>query len=318
MNPLRNQSLIWTLGLALVASASLAALKEKPTPDFPQDGAALDVSGWSFRRNIGITGSGPQQLELIPDVLSRAQRELGDLRLMRGSEQVPYIIEKTTLSHSLTPVITVTNQPGPPASTLWTITLPRPNLPITRLTCASRTPLFQRDMTLGELASDERGSEYWHTLATRSSELKWKQTPDQKNQKFSLDIDDRPETASLLLKTENGDNPPIELENFQVWYPVTRLLFVAKPGDVLYLYYGNPTASPPQYDLSLVAKELAAANKGLASYGAEEQLNKTFAPGNRVTGKGGAVFWGILGLVVVVLLVIISRLLPKSDAQPPK
>jgi hypothetical protein len=173
-------------------------------------------------------------------------------------------------------------------------------------------------MTLGELASDERGSEYWHTLATRSSELKWKQTPDQKNQKFSLDIDDRPETASLLLKTENGDNPPIELENFQVWYPVTRLLFVAKPGDVLYLYYGNPTASPPQYDLSLVAKELAAANKGLASYGAEEQLNKTFAPGNRVTGKGGAVFWGILGLVVVVLLVIISRLLPKSDAQPPK
>jgi len=34
-----------------------------------------------------------------------------------------------------------------------------------------------------------------------------------------------------------------------------------------------------------------------------------------MAGQGGVLFWGILALVVVVLLFIISRLLPKS--QPP-
>ena len=37
---------------------------------------------------------------------------------------------------------------------------------------------------------------------------------------------------------------------------------------------------------------------------------------HEIPGQGGVVFWGILALVVVVLLVIISRLLPKSPPTP--
>jgi len=36
------------------------------------------------------------------------------------------------------------------------------------------------------------------------------------------------------------------------------------------------------------------------------------------SGKGGVVFWGMLALVVVALLAVITRLLPKSESQPPK
>ena len=65
------------------------------------------------------------------------------------------------------------------------------------------------------------------------------------------------QSDTLILETENGDNPPIELEKFTAFYPATRVLFKAKPDDRLFLYYGNPRVSPPSYDLSLVAGRIA-------------------------------------------------------------
>ena len=114
-----------------------------------------------------------------------------------------------------------------------------------------------------------------------------------------------------------SDNPPIELEKFQVFYSVTRVVFKAKPEDALFLYYGNRQVAPPRYDLTLVAAQLLAADKAPASLAPEEQLKKASWREGRAAGKGGVVFWGILALVVVVLLAIISRLLPKSSPPTP-
>jgi hypothetical protein len=116
----------------------------------------------------------------------------------------------------------------------------------------------------------------------------------------------------MFLETENGDNPPVELEKFQAFYPATRVLYKAQTGEDLYLYYGNPDASSPRYDLSLVAGQLLAADKANAFLGGEETLKKGSWSEGRTPGNGGIVFWGILAVVVVVLLAIISRLLPKS------
>ena len=316
MNRLRNHSIHWLLGLALAAAFSLGAMKSKPAPDFPEDGAALDVSDWSCRKSVAITRSGAQQLDLDLDVLSHAQSDFKDVRLMRGGEQVPYIVESASIGRTLTPLVTVTNQTKAPTFTRWTLKLPRANLPATRLTCTARTPLFQRDMTIYELITNERGEPLRHMLGAYNTT--WTQTPDRKNKEFAVMLNDPLRTDSIILETPNGDNQPIELENFQVFYSAKRILFVAKPGDELFLYYGNFSASSPRYDLSLVAKNLTAADKANAALGAEEQLKKTSWLENRKSGKGGAVFWGILGLVVVALLVVIARLLPKSDSQPPK
>jgi hypothetical protein len=122
---------------------------------------------------------------------------------------------------------------------------------------------------------------------------------------------------TLILETENGDNPPVELEKFTAFYPATRLLFKAKVDDRLFLYYGNPRVPPPSYDLSLVAGELLAADKAIATLGPEQQLKKPLWAESQVPGRGGIVFWGVLAVVVVGLLVIISRLLPKSSSPPP-
>ena len=77
--------------------------------------------------------------------------------------------------------------------------------------------------------------------------------------------------------------------------------------------YGNPRASSSRYDLSLVGGQLLAADKSPATLGAEARLRKSSWVENQTPGKGGVLFWGILALVVVVLLVIVSRLLPKSS-----
>jgi hypothetical protein len=144
------------------------------------------------------------------------------------------------------------------------------------------------------------------------------QTPNRPGKEFVLTFDSRPQSDTLILETRNGDNPAVELEKFQVFYAVTRVLFKAEPGNELFLYYGNPQASPPRYDLSLVAGQLLAADKSSAALADGEQLKKSSWAEGRTPGKGGVLFWGILALVVVALLVIISRLLPKAASPGEK
>jgi hypothetical protein len=280
-------------------------------PGIGLTGAALNVSEWKYRKPVKVSGDGVRQVELDPDVLAHAQPNFVDLRLLVESNQVPYIIERTSISRSLAPAVTVTNDTKNPKLSRWVIQLPRAGLPLTRLVCIATTPLFEREMSLREEVADERGTKFQRQIG----EASWTQTPDHKSKEFTLTLDSAPQGDTLFLETENGDNPPVALENFTAFYPATRLLFKGKTDDELFLYYGNPRVSSPNYDLSLVAAQLLAADKYNASLSDEQQLKKSSWRENEVPGKGGIVFWGILAVVVVVLLVIISRLLPNSQTS---
>jgi Protein of unknown function (DUF3999) len=308
------------MNLKSVAVSSIKIPPPSNNPDFraPEvlpglevTGAALDVSQWKFRKPVKISNGGAQQIEPDLDVLAHAQADFADLRVLRGGNQVPYIIQRTSISRALTPSATATSDPKNPKLSRWTIKLPKSGLPIARLTCVARTPLFERSMSLYEEPTDERGGKYRHPFGGAI----WTQTPERKSKEFELTLDSRLDSDTLILETDNGDNPPIELEKFTAFYPATRVLFKAKPDDGLFLYYGNPSVSAPSYDLSLVAEQLLASEKNVASLSAEEQLKESSWYGNQTPGRGGVLFWGILAVVVVVLLAIISRLLPKS--QPP-
>ena len=136
----------------------------------------------------------------------------------------------------------------------------------------------------------------------------WTQTPERKATEFALSLDSPMEGDTLILETDNGDNPPIELTKFEAFYPATRVLFKARPDEEMFLYYGNPRASSPRYDLSLIAAELLSSERSKARLGQEQRLRKASWAEGRTAGKGGVLFWGILALVVVGLLVVISRL----------
>ena len=279
-------------------------------PGIQEGGTTLDVAAWKFRKAVKLNRAGAQRIELDIDVLSHAQPGFGDLRLLSAGKQLPYILEATSINRSVSPTVTATSDKKDPRISRWIIQLPRSGLPITRFNCTARTPLFQRDVTLYEDLSDERGEKYRRSLGGAP----WVQTPDRTSREFILTLDASPKSDSLVLETHNGDNPPIELEKFQAFYPATRVLFKAQPADELLLYYGNPHVGSPRYDLSLVAGKLLAADQAEAALAAEEQLKKSWGEGHR-PGKGGVVFWGILAVVVTVLLIIISRLLPQSP-QP--
>jgi hypothetical protein len=141
----------------------------------------------------------------------------------------------------------------------------------------------------------------------------WTQTPERKTKEFSLPLDGMAQSDTLILETDNGDNPPIELEKFTAFYSATRVLFKAKADDALFLYYGNSGAVPPSYDLNLVAGELLAADRIAVTLGSEQQLKKSSWIESQTPGTGGILFWGILAVVVIGLLVIVSRLLPKTQ-----
>ncbi len=282
-------------------------------PGLEISGAPLDTSAWKFRKTVKISDTGAEQIELDPDVLARANPDFADLRLMHGSNQVPYIVENTSIERPIGPSVTTTNDAKEPKLSRWLLQLPQAHLPITRLRCVATTPLFQRDLRLYEMVADDRGQNFENGLG----EASWTRTPDSKNEEFDLALNQSPQTGSLILDTDNGDNPLLQLEQFKFFYSATRILFKAAPGEELSLYYGNANAAPPRYDLSLVAGQLLAADKNAALLADEEVLQKQSWHAVEINGNANYFFWGVLALVVVVLLILILRLLPKATQPPP-
>ncbi|HEY3854589.1 MAG TPA: DUF3999 family protein [Verrucomicrobiae bacterium] len=303
---------------------AISAIKIPPpveNPDFraPEvlsgveiQGAALNVADWRFRKPVKISSGGAQQLELDLDVLSRAQPDFSDLRVLQGSNQVPYIIERTSINRAISPTVQSTNDSRYSGGlSRWTIVFPKSNLPLTRLSCITTSPLFQRNILLYEELLDDRGSAYRRELGS----FLWVQTPEQKSREALLPLNGALKGNQIFLETRNDDNPPIKLEKFAGYYLVTRILFKTASDEGLSLYYGNQNVSQPRYDLSLVAGQLLSADRKVASTLDEERLKTTSWRDTQTPGTGGVLFWGILAVVVVVLLIVIARLLPKQ--QPP-
>ncbi|MBI3880713.1 MAG: DUF3999 family protein [Verrucomicrobia bacterium] len=281
-------------------------------PDLQPAGAAIDLAKWRFRKALQLAGAGVQQLELDLDVLARGARSLADLRVVADGKQLPYVIERTSLQRALALTPQPANDPKRPSVSRWEFKLPRANLPLTRLDCASADPLFQRRATLIEEVKDERGEKDRAVLG----EATWLRTPENKPRLLVLALTRAPRTDRVWLEVENGDNAPLALGEFTAWHSTSRLLFKAPTGSPLQLYYGNPDTRAPSYDLQLIAARLLAADKAKASLGAEETLRKPTWGETERAGGGGKIFWLVLGGVVVLLLVVLAKLLPKTE--PPK
>jgi hypothetical protein len=276
-------------------------------PEIQDSGAALDVAGWRFKKQIVPAHHGIQQVELDLDLLAHAQHDLSDLRLVRQGRQLPYILEQTSLSRPIPPFVTQANDPKQPRKSRWLLKLPRAGLPVNRLVCDASSALFKREMHLYEIIRDDRGNDLEQDLG----QAVWTQTPERKSKQFSLTLLRAPTTDSLFLETDDGDNAPLQLANFQVYHPVTRILFKS-PAAPISLYYGNRSVNAPAYDLGMVAPQILAAERNPGLLGAEEQLKATSGPGLAGATRSTIIFWTTLAAVVIALLALISRLLPKS------
>ncbi len=277
------------------------------------EGGHFDAAGWTQQRAVVLGGPGVQWLELDAEVLAGARDDLGDLRLVRAGKQVPYLIERTKLSRAVDVVFSEERVAKQPTLSRWLLKLPHAGMPVTQLRLEAGARLFDRSLVLYEQRSGRNGD----VRASLLGEGAWRREPTNAEQAGRVTVSERPAAEVLQLETENGDNPPIGLRRVQAIYPVTRLLFQAsggpENGGVIELWYGNSSARPPRYDVGLVAGSLLAAERHQATL--TEGKTRTAIPDQTRWKIGGWVLWVGLALVVVVLLVIVAKLLPKEPGR---
>jgi len=304
-----------TPAIELRPTSLIASPDYKPRDNLagvPLTGARIDLAAWKFRKRVQTSKAGAQQIEMDPDVLSRAARDQRDLRIVTEDRQLPFLFERPSISRSVPLSPTAANDPKKPRLSRWSLKLPQAGIPIDRIICAAGSALFQREMHLLEEVADERGDTFPRELGRAT----WKKVPSETTREFAIQLDVAPKSSTLLLETENGDNPPIDLHDFRGYYPVTRLVFKAASDSTqpIWIYYGNPDAALPRYDVTLIADQLFRAERASATLGAQENMgSKTERITQTLSGSARYIFWGVLWVVVVALLLLISRLLPKTE-----
>jgi hypothetical protein len=233
--------------------------------------------------------------------------DLRDLRVVSEEVQLPYLIERTSINRTVTLTAGSANDSERPNVSRWQLKLPQAATPITRITCASDSTLFERTFRIWEELTDERGDKYADELAQAT----WRRVPNQPAGQLAAALERTPRSDTILIETDNGDNPPIELHDFRGYYPATRVIFTSAKSQPTALYYGNDEAAAPRYDAKLIAAQLLRSERMAAALGPQETL-KSERVRETLSGSARYIFWGVLGIVVVALLVLISQLLPKA------
>src|SRR5262249_41618063 len=188
-----------------------------PAANLPQDfatGAKIDVTPWKFRKPIRIANAGAQQIELDPDILARAAPDFHDLRVVSENAQLPYLIESTSIERTVPLNAGNAGDLKRPTFSRWQLKLPQAGLPLTHVTCASTSALFERTFRFWEELTDERGDQYPREIAQTT----WRRVPNQPAALLAASFAAPPKTDTILMETDNGDNPPIELSNFRGYY----------------------------------------------------------------------------------------------------
>lgn len=249
------------------------------------------------------------RIELDAPALAACRMDLGDLRLVQNDRQIPYLVNPNTelreLKHSM---ISLPLDPKRPTVARWEVTLPVDGLPAVDLTAKSPAPLFSRRFVAQFARKDEMGNSWLETAGaadwTKSGGV---DTP------LVLNLGHARLPRKLLLETDHGDNPPIPLAEVVVRFAAPVITAKVTDDAALYLYYGNPKAAPPQYDLRLVRNELLAADPHTAGL-LEEEMLRPAAAEKRGVDAGSPWLWLALGGVVVALLAIVAKLLPRPPA----
>lgn len=285
----------------------------EPLPILPRAtalGIAIDLTEWARSRVVHSPSSGVIGIELDARVLAGCRSDLGDLRLVQNGRQIPYLIRSGTVMRDLKPsVISVKDDPKRPAVSRWEITLPIENLPIVELTARSSARLFTRRFVvaverkdpLGNVSTEIAGTADW----TRSGE---DEAP------LAVNLRGQRMPGVFSLETDHGDNPPIPVNDVAVRFAAPSITAELADGAPLFLCYGNPKASPPQYDLGLARKELLAADQQ-ATVLSDEEILQPHTEELQSTDAGSPWLWLALGGVVVALLVVVAKLLPKPAAE---
>ncbi len=282
--------------------------KEQPAlPDVQPEGANIDLQKWRYRKAITANHTGVIGVMLDAETLAHSQTSLADLRVIQNGKQIPFIINQTNESRSIQPVITKDSDPKRRTVSLWKATMPLAGLPVTRLTCLSPTPLFERTISVWAKQKDHMGNEQRTYLGSAL----WTKQSSSKDNEFTLPLAMWNIPGEFFIETDNGDNPPIEIADVKLHYGVSSVVAKVTDSAPFALYYGNEEAYAPRYDLQLVREELLYAWQQQATLGNEEVLRAMKKESTDISA-GSPWLWASLGVVIVALLWVVSKMLPAA------
>ena len=307
---LRRASSVLVKASAVEANPAFRADAALPTPDAGGE-VKLDLSGWAWRRAILPSEKEKRvfRLDLDDHALAHAAHGGGDLRVIAGGNTA----EGTLIQHLLiegrettrtTMKLTSFPDEKRPKTSRWRLTLPMEKLPLKTLHLRTSSSLFQRTLHVFEQVEGKMRF---------ITSMDWKSTPDAPQPEVRMDMNTRLQGKELVLETDNGDNPPLQLTAAEIEKPMVSLLFEAHGGArPLHLFYGKPQAYAPAYDIRFVRDRFEKAAQVPASLGDVEVL-QALKP-QAESHNGSPWLWAALVLVVGGLLWVVARLLPKVES----
>lgn len=283
--------------------------------ELPAGGAPIDVSAFSYRREIPPSPPGLTTLLLDAAVLAHAG-DIADARIADASgRQVPYILEKRPepISLDLPPLSKVRPRAGDESRfSRYRLALPFATLPESRLVLSTSARVFERNVTVttfgsGLPAREEEGSD---RVLSRSV---WRHAEaDLPAPSLVLDLPPAG-TADLEIEVDEGDNSPLPLGRPRLLLSASALRFFRPAGAKLRLLYGKSHPGSPRYDIALISPMLLGAPAREVSASPEAGGAGRGEPGGEAA-EGSKLFWGALAAATLLLLFLIARLVRRPSA----
>lgn len=275
-------------------------------PGINPEGADIDLSNWAYRRPIDAPENGLIQLHLDPATLALCRSDLGDVRIIQDGKQLPYLINPTAMAETIRTDIELIENTTKSNLSKWKITHGYDQLPISKVIITPGSPMFERWIEIKSVSEDQYGKPIEITHSQTNWVMKLRENEDSR---LHLPLSNNRLPESFYVTTLNGDNPPIIISAVDVVCAKPSVTFKRISSKPVFLYYGNPKAHTPNYDLQLIRHELASVVKQPGLTGNTETMIAG-THDKRPINTGSPWLWIALGLVVITLLIVISKLLP--------
>ena len=115
------------------------------------------------------------------------------------------------------------------------------------------------------------------------------------------------------MTIRNQDNAPLTIKGAAVYSFPRKVIFPYDSGIQYALYYGNPKAGPPVYDIQQLAAYLEEGSLPVFSLGPEEKNPLYVQEKKPWTEENQWFLWFVLGLVVIVLGLTIANTMKKIN-----
>lgn len=268
------------------------------TKPLPLAGAPLDRKPFRRSRVVAPLPRGLTSLVLDADVL--AHSSLNDLRLVEPTgRQVPYLLERRDAPLPISLPVPARVVSG--SSSMYRFDLPYDRFPQgTSLVISTSARVFDRNVVLQRPADESHGRE-----AEVLERTEWR-SADPDSDAPSITFTTSLSGTAVELRVDEGDNAALPITSAQLLLPSYALRFFSS-GRPITLYYDDPSAQAPRYDLALLAPQL------LSESSREVTLPPFTVP--RITPRATErfVFWGVIGVATVVLLITLGRLLTNAS-----